>query len=345
MISVIATTALFIIGMGNAAAKLATLQANIKETQFYFPAILSDFGGASLPLLGARGVLTESGGDACQITKLSETIKELKESAAYKALSSPPIIALISRGNCSFEAKIRNAETAGASAAVIFDMTGAFDNTTTFTSEPSKVSEFAGLLTMMPESTESGDVVSIPAAFISMQSGMVAGQLAETRSRNGNLLEVILYIIDDKRVYGMMRPRGIRANSLNFAADFLMITIIGLSITSCCGIISVVTVLYSRYAMHLQDQKKRRLWKLTKIELDTLPTHSFHGVTLTDDESDEPTCAICLDPFETGNSVRTLVCQHQFHQSCVDSWLTTHHRSCPTCRQDAVKRDAVNETI
>ena len=50
-----------------------------------------------------------------------------------------------------------------------------------------------------------------------------------------------------------------------------------------------------------------------------------------DADSDVGTCQICLDPYEEGNSVKTLPCFHSYHQDCVDDWL---RRSgiCPICR-------------
>ncbi|KAG0497862.1 hypothetical protein HPP92_002553 [Vanilla planifolia] len=45
-----------------------------------------------------------------------------------------------------------------------------------------------------------------------------------------------------------------------------------------------------------------------------------------------PQCYICLVEYEDGDFVRTLPCQHEFHQCCIDKWLKEIHRVCPLCR-------------
>ena len=62
-------------------------------------------------------------------------------------------------------------------------------------------------------------------------------------------------------------------------------------------------------------------------------------VPLADDESAVSAiheCAICLEPFERGQEVRTLPCMHRFHSLCVDRWLFGNHL-CPVCRYPVVR--------
>lgn len=42
-------------------------------------------------------------------------------------------------------------------------------------------------------------------------------------------------------------------------------------------------------------------------------------------------CAICLDPFESGQNRKVLPCLHGFHQDCIDQWLRSNG-SCPICK-------------
>ena len=44
-----------------------------------------------------------------------------------------------------------------------------------------------------------------------------------------------------------------------------------------------------------------------------------------------PTCVICLDDFESGQTIRRLPCNHSFHSECVDTWLRKN-ATCPNCR-------------
>ena len=42
-------------------------------------------------------------------------------------------------------------------------------------------------------------------------------------------------------------------------------------------------------------------------------------------------CAICLDPFVTGDRIGDLNCQHDFHVSCLKAWLKRKNQ-CPLCK-------------
>jgi hypothetical protein len=65
--------------------------------------------------------------------------------------------------------------------------------------------------------------------------------------------------------------------------------------------------------------------------------HDAAGGDENDDE-DAPKCLICLAPYEAGNEVRSLLCLHQFHKSCVDQWLQTN-AVCPVCKFHIASED------
>ncbi|GAA6061093.1 hypothetical protein JCM10212_006294 [Sporobolomyces blumeae] len=70
-----------------------------------------------------------------------------------------------------------------------------------------------------------------------------------------------------------------------------------------------------------------------------------------DDESEQPSCPICVCDFVPGDSIRILPCdgRHQFHVECIDPWLLGVSRLCPLCRldlgenRDALAREADDE--
>jgi hypothetical protein len=44
-------------------------------------------------------------------------------------------------------------------------------------------------------------------------------------------------------------------------------------------------------------------------------------------------CAVCLVDYEQGDLLRSLPCNHRFHQTCIDTWLR-QRCVCPLCMQD-----------
>ena len=47
-------------------------------------------------------------------------------------------------------------------------------------------------------------------------------------------------------------------------------------------------------------------------------------------DSEPPTCAICLDVFENGDTISKLSCEHKFKHECINKWLKMNTR-CPLC--------------
>ena len=69
-----------------------------------------------------------------------------------------------------------------------------------------------------------------------------------------------------------------------------------------------------------------------------------------DDENDETkddaatiSCEICHDNINNNDILRTInVCNHSFHQECVDSWFE-NNTICPYCRGNVIETVNVNE--
>ena len=48
-------------------------------------------------------------------------------------------------------------------------------------------------------------------------------------------------------------------------------------------------------------------------------------------ETNTTRCTICMDDFNTGDSMEVLPCDHMFHSACIEQWLTKNC-VCPVCR-------------
>ena len=81
----------------------------------------------------------------------------------------------------------------------------------------------------------------------------------------------------------------------------------------------------------------------TEAELEQLPLRVLQAgdnllLLRRDDDSnhnDGPYfCSVCLEAYVEGDTVRTLVCFHTFHQRCIDDWLS-RRAVCPICKHPA----------
>ena len=55
-------------------------------------------------------------------------------------------------------------------------------------------------------------------------------------------------------------------------------------------------------------------------------------------------CPICIHDIQEGETIcYSRLCHHVFHRDCLSSWLSTHSRICPYCRQEIVTQDMLEE--
>lgn len=69
------------------------------------------------------------------------------------------------------------------------------------------------------------------------------------------------------------------------------------------------------------------------LSQDSLRQLPWHEISDENKPNQSICCTICLQDIKVGEIARSLpYCQHMFHLTCVDKWLT-RHGSCPICRQ------------
>lgn len=54
------------------------------------------------------------------------------------------------------------------------------------------------------------------------------------------------------------------------------------------------------------------------------------------DDGEEIICVICQCEYENDETIGTLECQHEYHESCIKEWLLKGKRSCPICRSSVL---------
>ena len=55
-------------------------------------------------------------------------------------------------------------------------------------------------------------------------------------------------------------------------------------------------------------------------------------------------CPICIHDIQEGERIcYSGLCHHVFHRDCLSSWLSTHSRICPYCRQEIVTQSMLEE--
>lgn len=89
---------------------------------------------------------------------------------------------------------------------------------------------------------------------------------------------------------------------------------------------------------HRQEQTRQ----LPRSTVNALPSFVFSSVTSVRCHGGETLCSICLEDYREGENLKVLPCKHEFHSSCVDSWLIRWGTFCPVCRHD-IRRSTSNE--
>ncbi|XP_019165733.1 PREDICTED: E3 ubiquitin-protein ligase RING1-like [Ipomoea nil] len=69
---------------------------------------------------------------------------------------------------------------------------------------------------------------------------------------------------------------------------------------------------------------------------------ALRSVEIGEEEEEEGECAICLEEWGVGETVKEMPCRHRFHKECIEKWLGIHG-SCPVCRHKMPEEDKVKQ--
>ncbi|KAG8497618.1 hypothetical protein CXB51_008806 [Gossypium anomalum] len=201
-------------------------------------------------------------------------------------------LALIIRGDCSFEEKIRNAQNKGFSAAIVYD---------------DKYSNNLVYMMVNPKG------IKVLAVFVSKSAGEFLKDHA--KGENG---ECCIY-----------PPLNGKAWTV-FAICFLSLVVIAAFL--------VIAFVAPR---SLSNWQRRNLVRSVDSKMvDALPRFVFGSAR---SSIAGETCAICLEDYNDGELLKVLPCQHDFHSSCVESWLTKWGTFCPVCKLNMTTKFAFSE--
>ncbi|OAC97751.1 hypothetical protein MUCCIDRAFT_157588 [Mucor lusitanicus CBS 277.49] len=208
-------------------------------------------------------------------------------------------VAIVERGGCSFVDKVRSLQASGAIAVIIGDR------------------HYNGWITMYATDTDASDV-TIPSVYVAQYQ----------------FLSLLQHLQDTQDASVIIR---ITKNELFTWSLSDLLLFFAVLLPS-----SVLYALYLTWRVHQQRQQQRRQRRAASHQSKApaelvyqLKTKAFHKENK-DDEEEE--CIICLETYQEGDTIRKLPCKHEFHSSCVDTWLITRKKYCPICKFDVCKQ-------
>ncbi|WVZ06189.1 hypothetical protein V8G54_019535, partial [Vigna mungo] len=110
-----------------------------------------------------------------------------------------------------------------------------------------------------------------------------------------------------------------------------------LSLSFSC--VSIGFFLFLFFKIRSRFSPIKPLSKRTAEAIQTCPTFHFSQMKELGLGNGAEECAVCLLEFEDSDTVKMLpLCQHVFHQHCIDQWLPSR-LTCPICRQKLISDD------
>ena len=85
--------------------------------------------------------------------------------------------------------------------------------------------------------------------------------------------------------------------------------------------------LYPIYPSIILNNFNNNIEQTNNVELNILDSIKLEKLN----ENLEVDCSICLNQLQEEEFIKTLECDHKFHQDCLDKWLV-NSQTCPICR-------------
>lgn len=75
--------------------------------------------------------------------------------------------------------------------------------------------------------------------------------------------------------------------------------------------------------------------RFKQVDIEQFFSYRYKSQSIPSDivHSKQTACVICMSHFKTGQHIRVLPCQHEYHSKCIARWFTMNS-SCPICRRD-----------
>lgn len=258
-------------------------------------------------IFGGNSVLTTASGIVT--LPMRDPIGCGSNSVYNRNSSSPPWIALVKRGNCTFSEKINAAKLQGAAGVVVYNIDGTGNNTS-YMSHP-----------------EATDILAI---MIGNSLGMTIAQWV----KNGTQIEIFIE---------PGNPHGPWMDTY-----WLYFLSIAFFIVTAASITYFVFLSASRlYSLRRHNRNERRLKSEAKKAIGRLQLRTLKGED-EETMSESHMCAVCIESYKIGEVVTVLTCEHIFHKACIEPWLL-ERRTCPMCKCDILKalgvEDEAKETV
>ncbi|XP_071522662.1 uncharacterized protein [Panulirus ornatus] len=214
---------------------------------------------------------------------------------------SEPWVALVARGQCPDSEKVANALSLNASAILVY---------------AKDTKAHLQKIALSTFSQHRGVVV-----FLGHEQGEELARMVE----NGTKVYVSITQGQDVK----FRLTNINRTSVLFVSvSFIILMVISLA--------WLVFYYIQRFRyIHAKDRLARHLCNAAKKALAKIPVKNLKSGDK-EVSAESECCAVCIEPYQVSDTVRTLPCKHQFHKNCVDPWLL-EHRTCPMCKMDILK--------